>query len=56
MDNTRSVPADYVMSSIWDAISKGFVRYKEGALTAEKAAEFMQQSAQRYAKSRPKSK
>lgn len=49
MDNTRPVPADFVMSAIWDAISKGFVRYKENALTAPQAADFMQKAAERYA-------
>lgn len=43
MADTRPVPADTVMSFIWDAIYKGKTRYQAGGMTAEQAAAYMQQ-------------
>lgn len=45
MLQTRSLPSDEAISFIWDAIGKGFIRYREGAMTAPESAEFMQQMA-----------
>ena len=47
MLQTRSLPSDEAISFIWDAVGKGFIRYREGAMTAQESAEFMQQMAQR---------
>jgi ABC-type glycerol-3-phosphate transport system substrate-binding protein len=47
MLQTRSLPSDEAISFIWDAIGKGFIRYREGAMTAQESAEFMQQMAVR---------
>ncbi len=48
MEDTRSLPADQQMTFIWDVIGKGFIRYREGALSAPAAAQYMQKLAERY--------
>jgi maltose-binding protein MalE len=48
MNDTKPLPADPAMSFIWDAMGKGFIRYREGALTAPNAAKYMQKLAERY--------
>jgi ABC-type glycerol-3-phosphate transport system substrate-binding protein len=47
MSETRSLASDEATSFIWDAIGKGFIRYREGAMTAQESADFMQQLAER---------
>lgn len=48
MDNTKPLPADKEITFIWDAIGKGFLRHREGALDAHSAAKYMQQLAERH--------
>lgn len=48
MADTKPLPADKEMTFIWDAIGKGFVRHREGALDAPAAAKYMQQLAERH--------
>ncbi len=48
MQDTKPLPADKEMTFIWDVIGKGFIRYREGALSAPAAAKYMQQLAERY--------
>lgn len=48
MTETRSLDSDQSTSFIWDAIGKGFIRYREGAMTAPESAEYMQQLAERH--------
>jgi maltose-binding protein MalE len=48
MADTKPLPADKEMTFIWDAIGKGFIRYREGALDAPAAAKYMQQLAERH--------
>ncbi len=48
MAETRPLPADKEMTFIWDAMGKGFVRHREGALDGPAAAKYMQQLAERH--------
>jgi len=47
MQDTKPVPADTIMSFIWDAIYKGKTRHQAGGMTAEEAARYMQQLIER---------
>lgn len=47
MADTKPVPADTVMSFIWDAIYKGKARHQAGGMNAEQAALYMQQLIER---------
>ncbi|WP_244904505.1 sugar ABC transporter substrate-binding protein [Cellvibrio mixtus] len=48
MANTKPLPADKEMTFIWDAMGKGFLRHREGALNGPAAAKYMQQLAERH--------
>lgn len=48
MNDTKPLPADKEITFIWDAIGKGFLRHREGALDAHSAAKYMQQLAERH--------
>lgn len=48
MSNTKPLPADKEITFVWDAIGKGFLRHREGALDAPSAAKYMQQLAERH--------
>lgn len=48
MADTKPLPADKEMTFIWDAMGKGFLRHREGALDASAAAKYMQQLAERH--------
>jgi len=48
MVDTKPLPADKEITFIWDAIGKGFLRHREGALDAHSAAKYMQQLAERH--------
>jgi ABC-type glycerol-3-phosphate transport system substrate-binding protein len=48
MADTKLLPADKEMTFIWDAMGKGFLRHREGALDAPAAAKYMQQLAERH--------
>lgn len=48
MKDTRPLASDEAVSYIWDAIGKGFVRYREGAMSAQDSAKFMQQLVERH--------
>lgn len=48
MGSTKPLPADKEVTFIWDAIGKGFLRHREGALDAYSAAKYMQQLAERH--------
>jgi hypothetical protein len=47
MADTKPISADQEMSSVWNAMSKGMVRYNDGLMEAEATAEYMQQLAER---------
>lgn len=47
MENTKPIPADTIMSFIWDAIYKGKTRNQAGGMSAEEAARYMQQLIER---------
>lgn len=44
---SQPMPADAVMLSAWSGMRKGWARYMKGVLSAEKAAAYMQQFAER---------
>lgn len=48
MADTKPLPADKEMTFIWDAMGKGFLRHREGALNGPAAAKYMQQLAERH--------
>ncbi|ACE85612.1 Bacterial extracellular solute-binding protein domain protein [Cellvibrio japonicus Ueda107] len=48
MADTKPLPADKEMTFIWDAIGKGYLRHREGALDGAAAARYMQQLAERH--------
>lgn len=48
MAETKPLPADKEMTFIWDAMGKGFLRHREGALSGPAAAKYMQQLAERH--------
>jgi ABC-type glycerol-3-phosphate transport system substrate-binding protein len=48
MAETKPLPADKEMTFIWDAMGKGFLRHREGALDGQAAAKYMQQLAERH--------
>lgn len=48
MNDTKPLPADKEITFMWDAIGKGFLRHREGALDAHSAAKYMQQLAERH--------
>jgi hypothetical protein len=48
MKETKQLPADKEITFMWDAIGKGFLRHREGALDAQSAAKYMQQLAERH--------
>ena len=48
MADTKPLPADKEMTFIWDAIGKGYLRHREGALDGNAAARYMQQLAERH--------
>lgn len=48
MKQTKPLPTEKEMTFLWDAIGKGFLRHREGALTAPAAAKYMQQLAERH--------
>lgn len=48
MADTKAVPADQSMSLLWDAISKGMARRREGVGDSEAAALYMQQLGERH--------
>ena len=50
MADTKPIPAERNMSMVWNAMSKGMIRYNDGLLEAEATADYMQQLAERNAR------
>ena len=48
MADTKPLPTEKEMTFIWDAIGKGWLRHREGALDAPATAKYMQQLAERH--------
>lgn len=47
MADAKPIPAEQDMSLVWNAMNKGMIRFNEGAMDAEAAANYMQQLAER---------
>jgi len=48
MADTKPLPADQIMTYIWDAMRKGMLRNEVNALDAAASAQFMQKMAEKY--------
>ncbi len=47
MADAKPIPAEQDMSLVWNAMNKGMLRFNEGSMDAEAAANYMQQLAER---------